>query len=268
MFAYNLNKKKSYVSSKTFQYEYLFFRMNLIDRLKMQVIIEMRLSVLFIPSPLPWKRKIIFKQKLLLRINSTKPETQWCCIPKPSGHCISELISKIIKGSVSVSAWEWVLISNWPKVFCLLSAALWPMYQTRGLVDVLLVMLGHSVSARQGQGPEPRNSVLLVLYYKKKLVQVYCVFLDANCLLLFLEQKYNGFRVATRCVYTTTCINAFLLLQVFCVKIVVYPLLFIHYLHPTTEQGLSFTRNVFALLILIPVKMSKLVETSIVHSRQ
>lgn len=167
MFAYNLNKKKSYVSSKTFQYEYLFFRMNLIDRLKMQVIIEMRLSVLFIPSPLPWKRKIIFKQKLLLRINSTKPETQWCCIPKPSGHCISELISKIIKGSVSVSAWEWVLISNWPKVFCLLSAALWPMYQTRGLVDVLLVMLGHSVSARQGQGPEPRNSVPLVLYYKK-----------------------------------------------------------------------------------------------------
>lgn len=103
---------------------------------------------------------------------------------------------------------------------------------------------------------------------QKKLVQVYCVFLDANCLLLFLEQKYNGFRVATRCVHTTTCINAFLLLQVFCVKIVVYPLLFIHYLHPTTEQGLSFTRNVFALLILIPVKMSKLVETSIVHSRQ
>lgn len=66
MFAYNLNKKKSYVSSKTFQYEYLFFRMNLIDRLKMQVIIEMRLSVLFIPPTLPRKKKLVLSKSFCL----------------------------------------------------------------------------------------------------------------------------------------------------------------------------------------------------------
>lgn len=109
--------------------------------------------------------------------------------------------------------------------FCFLSAALWPMHQT--LMGWLMWswfcwVTGSVQDKGKLLNPETQHCLYCTAKTnnnkKPTLDQLYCVFSDANCSVLFLDKKYNRLWVAPIYVYTTMCINAFLLLQVIRVK--------------------------------------------------